>query len=694
MKQWAPALGLLAILFQARAETPAPVRFPPHPRVLYTAAERDAFRSDPARAQARTNTIRRADRLKTEGLIVPDKPGDWIFYYACPADGTTLKAESESRHRCPACQTLYTDERTAAAYRTRLYNQLEDQVHTLALAYTLTDNPAYAEPVREAMLKLARAWPTFSRHDRWGRTGLFAVVGGRRFCQLLDEAVSLITLAESWDLIADAPGLSPEDRALIENQLFRQPAEELARFESFTGSRNNHQTWFNAAYTVTGLALGDEPLFRRGLYSDTGLLWQLDTSVTADGLWYEGALAYHFYALQAIMKTLEAARRAGVDFSTHPRLKSLWLGPLQMAYPDGQCPVFHDSDPATLSRYSPSFKWGADYFHDPALAQGSPAALSSTNLAGLGVAVLRRGRGATAACAMLDYGLHGDSHGHPDKLSLVLYAQGRELLLDPGRISYSVPEYKTWCRTTVAHNTVVLGTRDQKPDTGRLLFFADTPAAAGALAVTEGAYPGSALRRFLVLTDTLLIDVISVRQTAPALLDWLAHGRGTLTSPPGLAPRAGPLANQDGYPHLTQLQEGPGTNAPFTFTLDNGAFWRLWGVNDTPDTRLFTGSGIGYNTREAVPFVLRRRELKDTAFLTVYDLSGTGVVTHVTMLPVLENGKPVPENEAAAIRIDTAAGSQLVALNLSDDESRTLSIAGKPFTRWLLVESNHCDRVE
>ena len=31
--------------------------------------------------------------------------------------------------------------------------------------------------------------------------------------------------------------------------------------------------------------------------------WQLKHSVGADGLWYEGTMAYQFYALSAIMET-------------------------------------------------------------------------------------------------------------------------------------------------------------------------------------------------------------------------------------------------------------------------------------------------------------------------------------------------------------------------------------------------------
>ncbi len=691
MTRIACLLGL-ALPLLAAAEDPlaGPIRFPPRPRLLYTPASLQAFRADPARAPERTRLVQQADRLKDEGLTIPDKEGNWYFYYACPEDGSSLKAEAEYRHVCPVCKRVLTDERTAASYRTILYRRLEGQLKILAQAYALTDNPAYAEPVRDAMLKMARAWPTFTRHDRWGRSGLLAVVGGRRFGQLLDEANSLIQLAESWDLIADAPCLAAEDRALIEKQLFRMPVGEIDKYEFFVGSRNNHQAWFNAAKAVTGLVLGDEALLRLAFLGKAGLLWQLDASVTQDGLWYEGTMAYHFYAVQAIVRTLEAADRVGWNFSDHTRLKSLWLGPLQMAYPNGQCPVFHDSDPARLDQYKNLFEWGAGYFHEPSLTQGSPAGLASTNLAGIGVAVLRRGAGAAASCLMLDYGLHGDHHGHPDKLNVVLYALGRELLLDPGRISYRVPEYQSWCRTTVAHNTVVVDARDQRPDTGQLLFFADTPAAAGALAISQGAYPGATLRRFVVLADDLLIDAFSVRDASLRRIDWIVHGRGALASPPELRIRLKPLGEKDGYLHLTGLKDGVCTNppVPFTFTLEDGSFWRLWGVNTDFRTRVVTGAGIGYRTNDAVPFVLQRREAEHTLFLSVFDLSGRGAIASAAPVPVLQNGKPVPETEACAVRIASTNGTRLVALDLDAGSPRSLTVEGQSFSRWLISEES------
>ena len=65
----------------------------------------------------------------------------------------------------------------------------------------------------------------------------------------------------------------------------------------------------------------------------------------------------------------------------------------------------------------------------------------------------------------------GMEHGHYDKLSLMVYDQGRELLPDYGAARFLnieqkdggryLPETKTYARQTIAHNTVVV---DEKSD--------------------------------------------------------------------------------------------------------------------------------------------------------------------------------------------------------------------------------------
>ena len=203
------------------------------------------------------------------------------------------------------------------------------------MAYALTGEPRYAAPVTEALLTLDRLYPTWTRHDRWKRRGWLAVVGGRRYAQLLDEAVAAIELSKAYDMIYSA--VPETDRPIIETACLGDPVREIANYQIFAGSRNNHQTWFNAAYLATGVAIGDERLIREAVDGRHGLMWQLNESVTSDGFWYEGTLSYQRYALMAIVETLEAAKRVGWDFSQNERLKSLWLGPRRRAM--SGCPV-------------------------------------------------------------------------------------------------------------------------------------------------------------------------------------------------------------------------------------------------------------------------------------------------------------------------------------------------------------------
>ncbi|MFA6292333.1 MAG: hypothetical protein WC637_11155, partial [Victivallales bacterium] len=190
----------IAVNCASDKDAPKPVVFPPsHPRLLYTDEETYALRNSPDMEKQRKSFIEKAEKVLGGKLFVPKTGGQWIFYYACPKDGSRLEAESGDVHVCLKCKAKYSDERTRAAYVTQQSGKLEEQMNTLALAYAASGENKYAIPVREAFLELAKVYPTLGRHDRWGRTGWLAVVGGRRYCQHLDEAVSAIKLAKIYD---------------------------------------------------------------------------------------------------------------------------------------------------------------------------------------------------------------------------------------------------------------------------------------------------------------------------------------------------------------------------------------------------------------------------------------------------------------------------------------------------------------
>ena len=59
------------------------------------------------------------------------------------------------------------------------------------------------------------------------------------------------------------------------------------------------------------------------------------------------------------------------------------------------------------------------------------------------------------------------AHAHADALSVTLFSQGRELLVDPGTFVYNcAPEWRSYFRSTRAHNTVTIDGRDQAEQGG------------------------------------------------------------------------------------------------------------------------------------------------------------------------------------------------------------------------------------
>ena len=87
-----------------------------------------------------------------------------------------------------------------------------------------------------------------------------------------------------------------------------------------------------------------------------------------------------------------------------------------------------------------------------------------------GYAIQRSGWGPQASHLVFDYGGLGilrGGHAHADALSLTLSAGGRELLVDPATFVYNCqPEWRTYFRSTAAHNTVSVDGNSQAETSG------------------------------------------------------------------------------------------------------------------------------------------------------------------------------------------------------------------------------------
>jgi len=632
-------LGVALVGAHAPGALAAEIKFPPHPRVAISTAEAEEARKSSDYDRQRDTAIRAGEASLAKHVEIPTGPGNWTFYYACPKHGCDLRPLSLAEHECPQCKQVHTDERTVEAYRTRLHNQADAAALKLAWAYWHSGDDKFAADVRRLLVKLADDYPTYpGRRDRWGRSGIFATIGGRRYIQSLDEAFAVIELAKAYDLTRNSPVWSDADRKHVEQDLFREIARTISWWNQ---GKNNHQTWYNAGLVCIGSVLADSAIIDKALNGSGGYYDQLKRSVGDDGLWYEGTMAYHNYALQAMVEIVEVGDRLGLKLKDEPRFKSMITGPLDYVYPNGQFPAINDSDRSSLANFDRHFAWAWQTYREPRFAQAyargdakrllqltgdaalrpQPLELRSKVLSDAGLAVLRRGEGENAACVMLDYGQHGDDHGHLDKLNIVLYAGGREWLLDPGRLSYSHAEYKTWVKETVAHNTVTIDGQSQARTTGELLSFDVQPDYVACVARSRGAYSGVELTRYLVLTDDLLIDRFVVSGDRPMQIDWHAHAQCEKLEPldvstPG---ESASLGTSHGYQHL---RDGARWNlsaaSRWKFASKNQSLGVL--ITGRGSEQVFRSLGIGYHVTDVAPCLTRRVQGKSASFWTVFEL--------------------------------------------------------------------------
>jgi hypothetical protein len=374
------------------------------------------------------------------------------------------------------------------------HDRLSIAAGTLGVAYALTGDARYASRAAEILRGYAERYDAYPEHKGVNKNDTGKVMGQR-----LSEAMWLIPLIESYDYIYHSPALTTADKQRIETQLIRSAvtfirrrgsaAAEAAERDSSNpgwrttapkkGSAANWLLFYNAATMMAGAVMNDQDLkdlaaadFRHLLFNGIG----------SDGMWEEGAIGYQFFAMSALTGGLETAARQGIDLWSfdNNRMKRLYDSPLRYAYPDGSAPGINDSGRTRFGDWSTmTYDYAYLRYGDPSyafLVNASPRQLQtsqavyfptriynpvpepkaisfpSTVFESLGYSILRAPR----TYALMDYGPHGGTHGHFDKLNLILFAtnangKGDELGGEPRFYRYEDPLHGEWTRQTVAH---------------------------------------------------------------------------------------------------------------------------------------------------------------------------------------------------------------------------------------------------
>lgn len=261
-----------------------------------------------------------------------------------------------------------------------------------------------------------------------------------------------------------------------------------------------------------------------------------------------------------------------------------------------------------------------------------------------GVAVLRQANGdftrdPDSTAASISFGPYGGGHGHPDKLNLVVYAQGRQWIPDFGSMPYETSDKAEWTAHTVSHNTVVVDSVSQRPSgkrnqqwpvdrasdrvVGKLDRF--DPEAKLVSASCDSAYEDVVLQRTVQLCRHCVVDnyVATAAGAAgpPHRFDYVLHVDGVLAdcSLP-LEPRSGPLGDICGYQRVVQKQ-GAITADGATLRFDSGKLqFRVWIVSvDGSSTEMIVAEGPTNSPKEMLPMLILRRAAAQSRFVTVLE---------------------------------------------------------------------------
>ena len=584
-------------------------------------------------------------------VAVPDQPGGYYHDYFCPEHGVELRFDpaAPQHHICPVDNVTWQGERFDAAWRWFVNNRLAESAIRLALLWRLEGNPAHLEPVIRTLTGYAEQYASYQQVPRTvGNPGVATYT-------TLDESVWVLSLAWAYEMVRDE--LSPSQQSLIQGQLFLPVAEHLTQHHF--GDIHNFACWHNAAIGTLGVLLARNDLIDFALNSDFGCHQQLSQGVLADGLWYEGSFSYHFYALYALLALAKAMRHLPAhDLRARPELRLMLLAPIHAAYPDGSLPATNDCwyFTSTLADCchgvppAPAFyEIGYDWFDEAAFGQAlqrayqqtpresldgllfgraelpgpTDASLPSTLLPASGYAILRSAPAASdQRYLLLKYGPHGGGHGHPDKLNLLLHANGQRLAPDLGTPGYGLNLFESWYRQTVSHNSVTVDGQSQPEAEGELRFFqGDAPFqvadAAVSWAAGDGVYAGVSMRRVVLARPDYFLDLFLVEAPEPRRFDWLYRNVGSLHTSLPLAEYPGIDGEGQGYQHIS----GPRR------AVSNGEWQAQWRLSTgglalfAPEARggeVLTGVTPGNPPTDQAVTLIQRRRGRAALFFTLF----------------------------------------------------------------------------
>jgi dienelactone hydrolase len=198
------------------------------------------------------------------------------------------------------------------------------------------------------------------------------------------------------------------------------------------------------------------------------LLAELDTQVYPDGAQIELTPGYHNVALRSFLGPVDVAAAYGYRLPDGylTKLERMFAYNMWVMCPDRDVPRWNDSwhvdVPATLKKgfalfnHRKDFQWIATNG-----AEGTPPAHTSHFFPYAGQVVMRSGWEPDALYLGFEAGPFGYGHQHEDKLGIVIFAYGKDLLVEAGSYAYDASKWRRYVLSSYAHNVVLVDGQGQ-----------------------------------------------------------------------------------------------------------------------------------------------------------------------------------------------------------------------------------------
>jgi len=546
-------------------------------------------------ARLRTET----DEALFSGVSVPEVPGGWWHQYVCPDHGTELlfdprEADAHSftcPHGCVVRGEAYREAWLVFKHQERARTAL-----SAAAMYAATREERYAESANAILEAYACQYPRYPMHPNaqpW-------MLKGRAFHQALTEAIWATTLLRAVLLLNDHGALRANAKLL--EQFLGMLERSMAEYRTILIHKrnepaNNYTAWLNACLACVYAVQQRADQMELLLYDYGGIVHHLSIGVLPDQFEFEGSTYYHLFVLRAYWIAAEMAERFGFDpeewrGEQGQTYRGMLKAIVDVAAPNGELPALHDGPYSRLPfarEIAEVFEIGyaryADEQYVPILQETYRKISGTRARSGLEAVLYGEGewteRSANACRSRLfdsvgfvvlrhpdnplsivaDYGPHGGSHGHDDKLNIVLMHRNGFVLPERGMVPYASPMRKNWYARTPSHNTVSVGGRTQAPHHGECVAYIEAKSHTYAWLRSEGAYEGAVLNRHLWIEGNFALDWFEVQLNRIDVIDYWLHILHSPETDPALWTECGnrEITGEDeayGYIHTLMKYKG------------------------------------------------------------------------------------------------------------------------------------------